>query len=221
MHQLRNMSGQDLAELAIDMHHSLDLTDPAAVDEFRETGFRRIADHFISVQRIPMFGWNMSQTFELGPQGVTPWVTDKHKMGMHITYGGTPHHVRHGYGFWHINDVDEFYIWTPGQNDDDFATMVIVERDRLPGETDMVAWYCQNCWNLLYCAVHQSGNSSTGWPGTAEVLVEAVNTFNQDEKLRVCSECKAQHPLAYHLIDLLETGVTTSTPEEEAARFEW
>lgn len=207
----------DLAELAYQMHTSLDLTDHEEVEKFNGLGFKRIAGHYMAIHRLPMFMWTSNDTVELGPKGIVPWGGDKTKPGLHITYGGTPHHVPHGYGYWHINDVDEIYLWAPAPSPNEFMTLVIVERDRLPGERDMFAWYCQQCQNLLYCYVYESGdNAHLGFEGSVSAELKAVRTFNGDRELRLCNECGAEHPLAYRLI-----GLPADTQAEEQARFVW
>jgi len=208
---------QDILDLAYKIHTTVDLSDPDEVEKFTGTGFKEIAGHFMAVHRLPTVMWENNDAVELGAKGIVPWGADRTKLGMHITHAGTPHHIPHGFGFWHINDADEVYIWTPGDGPDGIATLVIIERLRNPGERDMFAWYCQNCLNLLHCVAYPSGDlPSLGWPGSAEAEGVAVAEFNNTPGLRVCKECGTEHPMAYRLI-----GLEPNDPAEEEARFVW
>lgn len=198
------------------MNASLDFSDAAAVEKFNSLGFGEIAGHFMQVQRWPSAGWAAGGgTVELGPDGIVSWTDDRSQPGMHIAFAGTPHRPPHGFGYWHINDVDEIYLWVPGP--DDLTTFVVLERDRGPTDCDQFAWYCHNCLNLLHSIVYESGNyPELGFPGWVEAEGKAVQKFNADVMLRTCTECGAEHPLAYRLI-----GLPPHSDAEEEARRIW
>ena len=200
------MGMQSLAELALKMHTSVDLTDEHELRKF--TGFAPVGENLVGIRRRATKLME-EDALEIGPNGI---VTPRHDpFGLYVVYGGTPHHTRHLFGYWHINDVDEVYLTIGGQSPDDEATRVIFMRNPRPGERDMFAWYCERCVTLLHCYVFDTGNE--GFQGIWRAEDEAVRTFNSDPKLRTCPTCGAEHPLGYRYM------AHKNTPAEEAARL--
>src|ERR1700719_2668024 len=56
---------------------------------------------------------DISRHFVLGPHGLEEG--GNHALDLRITAAGTPHHVSHNFGYWHINDKDELYLPIPGE----------------------------------------------------------------------------------------------------------
>src|SRR5687768_5538574 len=149
---------QSLAELAIRMHESVDLSDEHEMKKF--LGFAPVGENLIGVRRRATKLME-EDSLEIGPKGIVRPRRDP--FGLYIIYGGTPHHTRHLFGYWHINDVDEVYLTVGGKSPDDEATRIILMRNPRPGERDMFAWYCERCVTLLYGFVYETGNR--GFPG--------------------------------------------------------
>ncbi|MBV9325286.1 MAG: hypothetical protein JO352_16060 [Chloroflexi bacterium] len=199
---------QSLAELALKMHESVDLTDEREVKKF--IGFTQVGENLIGVRRRATRLME-EDALEIGPGGiVTP---RRDPFGLYIIYGGTPHHTCNLFGYWHINDVDEVYITVGGKNPDDEATRLILMRYPKSGERDMFAWYCRECVALLHCFVHETG--SLGFETFWKAESEAVRIFNSDATLRRCKNCGAEHPLGYRFM------ANKNSVEEEAARRIW
>jgi hypothetical protein len=196
---------QSLAELALKMHESVDLADEREVRKF--LGFAPVGENLVGVRRRATKLME-EDSFEIGPQGIIAPRRDP--FGLYVILGGTPHHTRHLFGYWHINDVDEVYITVGGKAPEDEATRIIFMRNPRPGERDMFAWYCERCVTLLYCSVYATGD--LGFHGFWRAEDEAVRTFNSDPKLRTCPTCGAEHPLGYRYM------ANKNTPEEETAR---
>jgi hypothetical protein len=199
---------QSLAELALKMHASVDLTDEREIKKF--LGFTPVGENLVGVRRRATKLME-EDALEIGPGGIIAPRRDP--FGMYVIYGGTPHHTCNLFGYWHINDVDEVYITVGGSSPEDDATRLILMRWPKPGERDMFAWYCKECVTLLYCHVHETGTHGfeTFWPAENE----AVRTFNTDAKLRRCRNCGTEHPLGYRFM------AHKNSPEEEAARTLW
>lgn len=196
------------AELALRMHETVDLHDERELRKF--LGFTPLGENLIGIRRRATRLME-EDSLEIGPKGII--VPRRDPFGLYIIYGGTPHHTRHLFGYWHINDVDEVYITVGGKSPDDEATRIILMRMPRPGERDMFAWYCEQCVTLLYCFVYDTGN--LGFEGFWRAENEAVRTFNSDRKLRICPNCGWEHPLGYRFM------ANKNTPEEEAARKLW
>jgi hypothetical protein len=199
---------QSLAELALKMHASVDLTDEREIKKF--LGFTPVGENLVGVRRRATKLME-EDALEIGPGGIVAPRRDP--FGMYVIYGGTPHHTCNLFGYWHINDVDEVYITVGGSSPEAEATRLILMRWPKPGERDMFAWYCKECVTLLYCHVHETGTHGfeTFWPAENE----AVRTFNTDPKLRRCRNCGTEHPLGYRFM------AHKNSPEEEAARQVW
>jgi hypothetical protein len=193
------------AELALRMHESIDLRDERELRKF--IGFTPVGENFLGVRRRATKLME-EDAYEIGPNGIVAPRRDP--FGIYIVYGGTPHHTRGLFGYWHINDVDEVYITIGGASPEDEATRLIFMRQPRSGERDMFAWYCEQCVTLLYCSVYPTGD--LGFQGFWRAEDEAVRTFNSDPKLRTCPNCGAEHPLGYRYM------ANKNTPAEEAAR---
>lgn len=200
-----------MAELAVQMHANIDLTNEEEIQEYLH-GFGRSGENFIGVRRRPARSIE-SAHLEIGPNGIVQ--PARKEFGLYITYGGTPHHSRHVFGYWHINDVDEIVFTIPGKTPDDDATNILLMRAPKPGEQELFAWYCLACATLLHAVVFDSGNLNGGFPALARAESHAVRTFNSEPALRVCQCCGTEHPLAYRF------WPAANTPEEEAARALW
>lgn len=214
------MMTDELADFASAMRTAVDLSDLEEVEKFTGTGFRWAAGHMIAVQRLPMFAWadGGGGPVELGPDGFKPWAIDRSKPGLYITPAGTPHHVPRGYGYWHVNPADEIYVWSVGATPQDFMNMVVLERERRPGEQDKIAWYCPNCTSLVHAVTVTCGeNPKLAWDQTVAVEREAVRDFNRNQKLRICGECGTEHPPAYRLMGL----PPNEEVEDQVNRFLW
>jgi hypothetical protein len=204
------MSMKDLAELAQKMHENIDMTDPEDLKKYL-TGFQVLGENFIGIRKRKLSD-PTAKTYQIGPKGV---IESRQEMaGMHVIYGGTPHHTRGTFGYWHINDVDEIYFRMPSVEQDEI-TVCILMRVPKPGERDMFAWYCRECSTLLHCFVYPSGDKNEGIQGIWRAEAAAVAEFNGDPRLRRCIECGAEHPLGYRF------WAPLNSPEEEAARAVW
>lgn len=207
------MTTTALAEFAQKMHENIDLNDETEVQKFMQ-GFQRRGENFIGIRRHT--GGSIgdgSGGQEIGPKGIV--APKRAEFGMHIIYAGTPHHSKHTFGYWHINDVDEVYFRMPAKEAGGPAQLTILMRHPMPGERDMFAWYCQTCVNLLHAEVFQSGDLGLGFQGLWRAESEAVASFNKDPKLRQCGNCGAEHPLAYRF------WKPHNNEQEEAARALW
>lgn len=196
---------RSLAELALKMHESVDLTDEHDLRKFM--GFTPVGENLVGIRRRATKLME-EDVLEIGPKGI---VAPRHDpFGLYVILGGTPHHTRHLFGYWHINDVDEVLITIGGKAPDDEATRILMMRYPRPGERDMFAWYCERCVTLLYCFVYETGR--LGFQGFWRAEDEAVRTFNSDPKLRTCPTCGAEHPLGYRYM------AHKNAPAEESAR---
>lgn len=199
---------QSLAELALKMHESVDLTDEREVKKFM--GFTPVGENLIGVRRRATKLME-DDALEIGPSGIVSPRRDP--FGLYIIYSGTPHHTCNLFGYWHINDVDEVYLTVGGKNPDDEATRLILMRYPKPGERDMFAWYCRECVTLLYCFVHDTG--TLGFETFWRAESEAVHVFNSNATLRRCKNCDSEHPLGYRFM------ANKNSAAEEAARTMW
>ena len=197
-----------LAELALRMHEKIDFTDPKSVKKY--IGFTPMGENLVGIRQRSTQQME-DDTLELGPNGIQQ--VKKDRLGAYVIFGGTPHHTRGIFGYWHINDVDEIYITMGGEQPEDPATRLLIMRYPRPGERDMFAWYCEQCLALMHCAVQETGRLGfeTFWRAESE----AVREFNASPTLRLCRNCGWQHPLGYRFM------ANKNTPEEEAARQNW
>jgi hypothetical protein len=197
---------KSLAELAVRMHETVDLRDERELKKFM--GFTPVGENLIGIRRIRAPGKDSHGLLEIGPNGIQEPPRDH--CGIHVVYGGTPHHSPRQFGYWHINDVDEVYLRVPDDAPSDIVTHVLLMRLPRAGERDMFAWYCMRCVTLLYCHIFDSGR--LGWGGFWRAEDQAVETFNGESKLRVCLECGWESPLGYRGLP------GKNRPEEEAVR---
>lgn len=66
---------------------------------------------------------------------------------------------------------------------------IVIERERLPGETDQIAWFCERCGNELRRAPFELSDIETE-------LTPIIDDFNADARARRCSRCAAVLPVA-------------------------
>jgi hypothetical protein len=151
------------------------------------------------------------ESIELGPSGI---VTEKREtMNMHITCAGTPHRGRHSFGYWHINPMDELYFSMPPRPGEELGYFVVLMQTPRGDDTESLAAYCNECMTLIREYRYPAGR--LGLDGFWRAEVDAVRTYNADEKLRTCPECGYLNPLAYCW------NTAKDTPEEAAARLLW
>jgi hypothetical protein len=122
-----------------------------------------------------------------------------------------PHHSEHVYGFWHINDQQEMAMSL--KLDNDRRLTVLVEGFPARGRLDRFAWFCLKCLNPLYMT--QVETARVGLGGYYAAQEDAFEVFNNDEKVRTCSECGTVHPKAYSIFPWKDK------PDEKLARNEW
>lgn len=153
---------------------------------------------------------NISAIFELGPDGPI-----KHAFranNFHIIASGTPHHVPHSFGYWHINDMEELMVKFPGAEGDELGYSILLMRRPTGSEGESIAWYCEKCLTILYELRLRTGELGLGefWRGERQ----AVHTYNADPKLQTCPECGHHNPLGY------AWNTSKDTAEEAIARRE-
>ena len=153
----------------------------------------------------------VSGLLEIGPKGLTDLPFDQ--MHFHVSTGGTPHHVPHNFGFWHINDMDELFLPIPSIDENELGYFVAIMQRPLGKEGESFAWYCEECWTILYEWRLKSGELGFDkfWKGERA----AVNEYNRDVALRTCNECGHVNPLGYCW------HPSKDTPEEKEARAAW
>jgi hypothetical protein len=156
---------------------------------------------------------NISQMIELGPHGV---IEVHHRpMSLHVTTAGTPHRVRHNFGFWHINDMDELYLTMPGPTADAQAYCLIFMQHPDPtghaGES--VAEYCEQCLTMLFERHYRT--AELGFEGVFKFFDDSMREYNTDVKNRSCPECGHVNPYGY------TWNPDRDTPEMAAARKQW
>ena len=152
---------------------------------------------------------DISVLYELGPDGP---VGHAFRMNnFHIIGSGTPHHLPHSFGYWHINDMEELAVKFTGA-DGDLGYSLLIMRRPTANEGESIAWYCEQCFTILYELRLRTGRLGLGefWRGERE----AVTTFNADEKVRRCPECGFDNPKAY------PWNTAKDTPELALARRE-
>ncbi|MBV9120239.1 MAG: hypothetical protein JOZ39_05985 [Chloroflexi bacterium] len=199
---------QSLVDLALQMHERVDLKDPRDVKKY--IGFTPLGENLVGIRQRSTAQME-DDTLEFGPNGMQQIHRDP--LGLYVVFGGTPHHTRHIYGYWHINDVDEMYVTIGGDTPESPASRLLIMRNPRPGERDMFAWYCDHCLAMIHCVVHQTG--TLGFETFWKAEDAAVRQFNADPKLRKCRNCGWVHPLSYHFMD------HKNTPEEAAAKASW
>lgn len=179
--------------------------------------FRAVGSNIYGVRRRTVDGagitdlkkGNISAMFELGPNG--PVRHEMHANNFHIIASGTPHTVPHSFGHWHINDMEELAVKFPGAGGE-LGYSLLIMRTPTGKEGESVAWYCEQCFTLLY-----EYRMKTGELGLAEFWRgerQGVTNFNSDPKKRTCPECGLLNPLAY------VWNPAKDTPDEARARLE-
>jgi len=147
---------------------------------------------------------------DLGPDGT---LTRPHTQNnFHVIVGGTPHHTRHSYGYWHINDMDELNLKIPGADGGLGYSFIIMQRP-VGTQGESFAWYCERCLTILF-----ELRAATGRYGLTEfwrLEHEAVVGYNADVKNRTCPECGLVNPRGYHW------NQSKDRPEEREARQLW
>ena len=91
--------------------------------------------------------------------------------------------------------------------------MVLIQGHPKGNEGDRIAWYCEQCTELVHMSELVTGNLGFkeffGWERTA------VRAYNADAKLRHCPECGHDNPLGYCW------NVAKDSPEQAEARKLW
>ena len=179
------------------------------------SGFKHAGNNILGIRRrtisldgvIDPVKGNASERYEFGPDGPKPW----HQQGLklHVTAAGTPHHVVHNFGYWHINDKDELYLPLPG----DPGFTLVLQGNPVGEETDRMAWYCEQCQTMIHEHVIESGRY--GFLGIWKHERMAVTRYNSDVGLRTCPECGHVNKRAYCF------HPRKDTPEEAEARKAW
>ncbi len=153
----------------------------------------------------------MSRHFEIGPQGMSE--IQKKPFEISVTTSGTPHHVSHNFGYWHINDMDELYLRLPGENPDALGYSLIIMGNPGDGECDRFAWYCERCLTLLFERVCETGR--LGFDVFWKSERQAVTEYNRDTAHRTCPECGHVNRRGYCW------AVSKDTAAEREARALW
>jgi hypothetical protein len=147
----------------------------------------------------------------LGPAGIVQ--SPGAPMMVQVATSGTPHRVRHNFGYWHINDKDELYVRLPADDPQELGHSIVIMGQAVGAENERFAWYCPACLTLLYEHEYRSGE--LGFWGFWKAEAEAVEGFNSDVRRRTCPECGEVHPLGYRW------NAATDTPERAHARTQW
>ncbi len=193
-----------------------DFLEAALLKKF--SGFRAVGSNVYGIRRrdVSSLGvtdakkGNVSLLHELGPKGI-----HEHRFlpgNFHIIASGTPHRVPYNFGYWHITDMEELSIkfaGPPGET----GYSIVVMRTPVGSEGESYAWYCQQCFTLLYETPVRTGE--LGLREFWRKEIEGVRTYNGDRALRTCPDCGHVNPLAY------TSNTSKDTPEEAAARTTW
>jgi hypothetical protein len=211
-----------LSEIVIDepiekIIEDWDFLDEKVIAKFAR--FRPLGQHIYGIRRrdlssddmIDPVKGNISQTLEIGPQGIVE--VRHHPMAIHVTTGGTPHRVRHNFGFWHINDMDEIYLGLPNMPGEPLGHYIVIMGTPKGNEGDRWAWYCEQCLTLLFERHFRTGE--LGLYGLFKSSETAVRDYNSAARNRTCPECGYLNPMGY------AWNANHDTPEERAARAIW
>ena len=188
-------------------------------------GFRPVGDNVYGARSItldapsslggpkkgPMDLVKTRRNFEIGPKGVVQVARDP--LSVHVTLAGTPHHTEFLFGYWHINDTDEIIISLPPAGPEQPAHLAIVMGFPREGETDRMAWYCEQCTSLVFMRELHTGHAgfSKFWPWEKASVAE----YNADEKIRICAECGHVNSVGYSAFP------NHDSEAERAARMAW
>ena len=187
-------------------------------------GFRPVGDNIYGARTVTLDkpsdiegakgAFNLVKTrrnFEIGPKGVIQ--VPRVPLGVHINVAGTPHRTEFLFGYWHINDKDEIIVTLPPPEPHLPSYLVIVMGFPQEGETDRMAWYCEQCTNLVFMREHHTGrvgfNTFWRWERAA------VTEYNSDARNRTCPECGHVNEIGYCAF------AARDTPEERQARTVW
>lgn len=149
------------------------------------------------------------KNFEIGASGVVE--VPRIPFSIHVTRAGTPHHVQHVFGYWHINDKDEIIVTLPPKGSQPGRLVVIMGKPT-GKETDRFAWYCEKCVTLLFLRECRTGEDFGKFWG-AELA--AVREYNSNPRNQICPDCGHKNPRGYSAMQPVDR------PEERAARFQW
>jgi hypothetical protein len=153
----------------------------------------------------------ISRHFEIGPQGKIEVL--KQPLEISVTTSGTPHHVTHNFGYWHVNDMDELYLRLPGETPDALGYSLVIMGNPSGDECDRFAWYCERCLTILFERVCETGR--LGFDVFWKSERQAVTDYNRDVANRTCPECGFINPRGYCW------AVSKDNPEEREARAVW
>jgi hypothetical protein len=158
----------------------------------------------------PVLAVKNRRHFEIGPQGLV--TVKRTPLVAHVTLAGTPHHTEFVYGYWHINDMDEISVDVPPAAGRPGYVILIQGHPKGP-ECDRIAWYCEECHELVHMSELVTGN--LGFRDFWSWERAAVRAYNEDPKLRTCWNCGHVNPLGYLAF------ATQDTPEERESRLKW
>jgi hypothetical protein len=154
---------------------------------------------------------NVGGALELGPTGIK--LVPHKPLEVHVTTGGTPHRVRHSFGFWHVNDMDELYLPIPSQAGDPLGHFVVIQETPRGNEGESFVWYCEACLTLLWELHYPTG--AEGFQGFWKAEERAVRLYNSELRHRTCPECGHVNPMGYCW------NTAKDTEDERAARALW
>lgn len=110
--------------------------------------------------------------------------------------------------------MDELYVHIPNPGEGQNGYSLVCMGNPGSGERDGFAWYCENCWRLLFMRDYATGDdglTSTIW----KVERLAVEEYNSDPRHQYCGDCGHVNPLGYMW------NPAKDTPEVAAARRAW
>jgi hypothetical protein len=154
----------------------------------------------------------ISKLYELGPNG--PEEILRKPLTPFVIPSGNPHHVPHNFGYWHVNDMDELFVQIPNPGEGELGFSLVCMGNPERGERDGFAWYCENCWNLLFMQDAPTGDAgfmSLFWKAEREI----VAAYNSDPRNQYCGDCGHVNPLGY------TWNPSKDTAETAAARKAW
>jgi len=138
---------------------------------------------------------------------------DRAPLEMVVTVGGTPHRVRHSFGYWHVNDMDELALAIPPLPGETLGRTLVLMQTPTGSEGESFAWYCNECLTLMHEYHYNTGRD--GFDGFWRAETAAVEGYNSDVRHRTCPECGHINPLGYCW------NVSKDKPENTEARALW
>jgi hypothetical protein len=154
----------------------------------------------------------INKFFQLGEDG--PEEIVRSTMTPIVVPSGQPHRIPHDFGYWHVNDMDELYVHIPNRGEGELGYSLVCMGDPGSGERDGFAWYCDNCWSLLFMRDYPTGDDGffkLFWRAERQ----AVEEYNSDSRNQYCDDCGHVNNLAY------AWNPAKDTPEAAAARKLW